>query len=352
MEVPNICGTCSSSSIEHCELIRSQVSGASRARHSKLKDARVNGVSSVTESNLSQNVSVEGASSVSGSTLSQGVRVRGASSVSRSTLLEDVKVGGASRVNKSTLLQQVEVHGAAHVNESTLQCAAVNRSKVNGSIVMGSVVENCNVEQCEIEGCTFSKRELKYGVWRNDMFVRRTREDMEPINREYNTSSGVSISLGGSQVFIGGDFGSISIRSMSVGESSSFVHFSSTGQEIVPTLSMARGIQRVTSEKRPANFLPPPKPTNRSEKYDTEIPPEFLDPLDCAIIGQAVMTKNGHTYDRETITKWIREAGTCPYTREPLEEIHLRYNHSLQNMIDTWKDTHRLPESAVENGVA
>ncbi|KAJ5144506.1 hypothetical protein N7526_002014 [Penicillium atrosanguineum] len=288
-EDPNVCGTCRSSSIEHCELIRSQVSGMSKARHSKLEDARVNGassvsgstllravkvngVSSVTESDLSHNVSVEGASSVGESKLEQGVRVTGASSVSRSKLLEDVKVGGASCVNESMLSQRAEVDGATHVNNSRLQCTAVKRSKVSDSIVMGSVVEDCNVEHCEIERCTFSKRELKYGVWRDNILVGRIREDMEPINREYISSAGVSISLGnGSRLRISGDFGDISIGNMSVEESSSFMHFSSTGQGTVPRLSATRGSQRVTSEEGPANFLPPPKQTSRSEAYDNEI---------------------------------------------------------------------------------
>jgi hypothetical protein len=236
------------------------------------------------------------------------------------------------------------------VNQSTLQRAAVKRSKVYESIVVRSVLEDCNVEHCEIEGCTFTERELKYGVWRNGNLVGRTREDIEPVNREHNSNAGISISLvNGSQLFIDGGFRGISIANVSAGDSRSFMHFSSMGQDAVPTLAATRGNQRVSSEERPANFLPSPKQTNRSEGYNTEIPEEYLDPLDFEIIGQAVTTPKGDTYDKESITKWIQIRGTCPFTRENLKENDLRYNRSLQEMIDKWKSTHRLPESAVED---
>ena len=263
-------------------------------------------------------------------------------------MLENIKVGGATRVQESMLSQQVEVNGAAHVNESTLQRATVKRSKVRDSIVMRSELEDCNVEDCEIEGCTFTARELKYGVWRNGNLVGRTREDMEPVNREYNSNAGIWISLvSGSQLFVGGGFHGISIGNMSIGESRSVMHFSRMGQDTIPT----RGNPRVSSEERPANFLPPSKQTNRSERFVTEIPEEYLDPLDFEIIGQAVTTPRGDTYDKESITTWIQSRGNCPFTRTKLEEKDLRYNRLLQEMIDKWKSAHRLPQAAVENGV-
>ena len=321
----------------------------STARYSKLEDARVNGASSVNGSTLLGAVKVNGASSVTESNLSQNVRVEGASSVSESTLLRDVRVGGATRVNESTLSLQVEVDGAAHVNESMLQRAVVRRSKVYDSLVARSVLEDCNVEHCEIEGCTFTERELKYGVWRNGNLVGRTREDMEPVNREYNSNAGISITLGdGSQFFFGGGFSRISISNISVGESRSLISLSSTGQNTVPRISATRGNQRVSSEGRPANFLPPPKQTKRSEEYDTEIPEKYLDPLTLDIIGQAVRTPRGDNYDKKSITKWIQIGGNCPFTRNELKENDLRYNRSLQKKIDKWKKAHRLPESVVE----
>lgn len=322
LKVTNFYRIHNSSETEQCETIRSTVSGSSKVSNSKLEDTIVNGASTVTKSDLSQGVTVNGASSVSESSLSRHVMVTGASAVTKSNLSQHVTVNGASRVSESTLLGDVMVHGAAHVNESifsqdvkvdgtshvnrsTLHRAEVKTSTVNGSTLIRSVVEKCNVEDCEIEGCTFISRELKYGVWRDGNLVRKTKENMEPVNREYRSRDGFSRTVMiGDQFFFGGRFHDVSPGNTSVGGSRNSARISGIGQKPVirSGTPATRRNQRVSSDETSANFLPPPKQTDWSEECDTTIPEDDLDPLDWVIIGEAIITPVRETYDRESIT--------------------------------------------------
>jgi hypothetical protein len=199
-----------------------------------------------------EDATVTGASSVAKSTLSQGVKVNGASSVSESKLSQNVTVDGASSVSETTLLEGVEVNGASHVNKSTLQCATVKRSKVNNSTAMRSVLKGCNVEHCEVEGCTFASRELRYGVWRDGNLVGKTRQDMEPVNRECNSSAGISTCVvNGNLVVTNGGFGVISIGNTSTGRSGNVVQPSGIDTiSVPPRFQLCVGIDASTRRKR------------------------------------------------------------------------------------------------------
>lgn len=171
--------------------------------------------------------------------------------VDQSWLSGEVTVVGATRIEESSLSQHVNVNGASHVKKSKVFRTAIEGSEINDSIVTRSVLKDCNVEHCEIEGCTFASRELKYGIWKNGTLVGRTREDIEPSDREHNANSNTAVSVQiGRQIFLGGG---ICVGNMSMRESRNSV--------IIRQMSQSAGSRL---GERPANFLPP-KRTWQSE---------------------------------------------------------------------------------------
>ena len=51
------------------------------------------------------------------------------------------------------------------------------------------------------------------------------------------------------------------------------------------------------------------------------------DPVSCA---------DGHSYEREHITRWLLESQLSPVTGAPLLSPDLRPNHALRNAIEEW----------------
>ncbi|WP_257294968.1 U-box domain-containing protein [Endozoicomonas sp. YOMI1] len=60
----------------------------------------------------------------------------------------------------------------------------------------------------------------------------------------------------------------------------------------------------------------------------------IIDPITLEIIEHAVITPYGHSFDQESITRWLKENNSCPITGEPLELKQLSPYFSLQGIID------------------
>ncbi|KAF0977053.1 hypothetical protein FDP41_003706 [Naegleria fowleri] len=70
--------------------------------------------------------------------------------------------------------------------------------------------------------------------------------------------------------------------------------------------------------------------TNNTNTY----PQEFYCPITQEIMYDPVIGKDGHTYEREAIKKWLEEHNVSPMTREPMRADQLVSNIALRNTIE------------------
>jgi len=67
-------------------------------------------------------------------------------------------------------------------------------------------------------------------------------------------------------------------------------------------------------------------------------PSDLLDSLKCPITYELfhdpVIGSDGHTYERENITAWIKKHATSPITREPMSLSSLRPNYIVKKMVE------------------
>ena len=69
-----------------------------------------------------------------------------------------------------------------------------------------------------------------------------------------------------------------------------------------------------------------------------DVPPAFLCPISREIMNDPVMASDGHTYERRSITVWLREKDTSPKTNAPLHNLDLTPNHTLRNAISEFAE--------------
>lgn len=62
-------------------------------------------------------------------------------------------------------------------------------------------------------------------------------------------------------------------------------------------------------------------------------------PITCEIFRDPVTGEDGHTYERDAITDWLRKNSTSPLTREPMVIDSLRPNHIVKKIIDDFTST-------------
>lgn len=69
-------------------------------------------------------------------------------------------------------------------------------------------------------------------------------------------------------------------------------------------------------------------------------PEEFLCPITQELMDEPVVGKDGHTYERKAIQKWLQQhplSPISPITREPMTEADLKPNFALKSMLDRYK---------------
>jgi U-box domain len=75
-----------------------------------------------------------------------------------------------------------------------------------------------------------------------------------------------------------------------------------------------------------------------SSEADDLAPKEFICPLTLSVMIDPVLTRHGHSYEREAIMQWIaRDTGLCPMTRKPLRLSDMITNHHLRAQIHRWR---------------
>jgi len=69
-----------------------------------------------------------------------------------------------------------------------------------------------------------------------------------------------------------------------------------------------------------------------------EAPSSFQCPLTMEVMRDPVMTKYGHSYERDAILSWlVKNNGSCPMTRQPLKLGDIITNHQLRARIRRWQ---------------
>jgi hypothetical protein len=63
----------------------------------------------------------------------------------------------------------------------------------------------------------------------------------------------------------------------------------------------------------------------------------FLCPISGAIMKDPVITKYGHSYERNEIEKWIEKSGNDPMTKKPLTKNDIFPNFQLKSLIEEYK---------------
>ena len=73
---------------------------------------------------------------------------------------------------------------------------------------------------------------------------------------------------------------------------------------------------------------------NRHEVVPPEIPESYQCPISYDIMQDPVMDREGHTFERVNIEKWIGTHHNCPLGREPLALTDLSPNRALRDAIE------------------
>ena len=77
----------------------------------------------------------------------------------------------------------------------------------------------------------------------------------------------------------------------------------------------------------------------------------FICPITFDLFRDPVVAEDGHTYEREAITKWISEHGTSPLTREPLTVEALRPNRTLKKSVNEFESASRSKKYQFKLGI-
>lgn len=84
--------------------------------------------------------------------------------------------------------------------------------------------------------------------------------------------------------------------------------------------------------RTPANMLNRPNP-----------PEEFRCPLSSKLMYDPVVTSSGHTFERTHIQKWFDDGhDTCPKTRLKLDDLSVRPNTVMRDLISKWSMQHGI----------
>jgi hypothetical protein len=89
--------------------------------------------------------------------------------------------------------------------------------------------------------------------------------------------------------------------------------------------------------------LEPPRPPSammlaaarkiRGAKDASSTPSAFFCPITTDVMTDPVIAWDGHTYERTSIARWLKEHSTSPMTGETLPDFTLRPNHSMRSQI-------------------
>jgi hypothetical protein len=72
-------------------------------------------------------------------------------------------------------------------------------------------------------------------------------------------------------------------------------------------------------------------------------PHSFLCPITHDVMDHPVVAADGHSYEREAITRWLVSKTTSPLTRAQLPNAALVPNVALRNAIEEWRAMQPMP---------
>jgi hypothetical protein len=100
---------------------------------------------------------------------------------------------------------------------------------------------------------------------------------------------------------------------------------------------------RLASAAVSISELEPPRPPSammlaaarkiRGAKDASSTPSAFFCPITTDVMTDPVIAWDGHTYERTSIARWLKEHSTSPMTGETLPDFTLRPNHSMRSQI-------------------
>ena len=91
----------------------------------------------------------------------------------------------------------------------------------------------------------------------------------------------------------------------------------------------------------PAPSAPPRTPPRSRSPSPTEgfhVPAPLLCPITHSLFRDPVLAADGHTYEREAITDWLRTSRRSPMTREPISLDGLKPNRVVKQMADEFRN--------------
>jgi len=69
------------------------------------------------------------------------------------------------------------------------------------------------------------------------------------------------------------------------------------------------------------------------------IPHAFLCPITCDVMDRPVVAADGHSYEHESISRWLESKTTSPLTNALLDNTTLIPNVALRHAIEEWRAT-------------
>jgi hypothetical protein len=86
-----------------------------------------------------------------------------------------------------------------------------------------------------------------------------------------------------------------------------------------------------------------------ADDSSTTPPPAYLCPLTLEVMSDPLISKYGHSYERDAIMEWLAQGNAaCPLTRNPLSPSMLIPNISLRLYIRSWQRKHGMTITAYE----
>ena len=84
----------------------------------------------------------------------------------------------------------------------------------------------------------------------------------------------------------------------------------------------------------------------------TFVPRDFYCPITGELMKEPVLGKDGHSYEKSEIIRWLSQNSTSPITREPLREEDLVDNLPLKRSIEEIRDRLKEEQLKVESRVS
>ncbi|KAH3763654.1 hypothetical protein Pelo_4466 [Pelomyxa schiedti] len=87
---------------------------------------------------------------------------------------------------------------------------------------------------------------------------------------------------------------------------------------------------------------------NSSQQLLNGVPPHLMCPISLSLMVDPVSTSDGHTYEREAISRWLENHDTSPVTSLPLSSKNIVPNYSLRDAIAEWNSRSECTDGSTQ----